>query len=66
VLATDPARSLVAIQNQPGSIAIFDSSMHQVGGFTVPGNVVYAGFDKQGKRLLVLTGAQVVFVEDVP
>jgi hypothetical protein len=31
----------------------------------LPGNVIYCGFDGEGKRLLMVTGAQEVFIEEV-
>jgi len=39
--------------------------MRTVKQFRYPRNIVYAGFDGAGKRLLVLTGAQEVFIEDL-
>ena len=66
VLAVDPARGLVAVRNQPGQVVIFDKSMQPVADFEYPRNVIYAGFDGEGKRLLAVTGAQEVFVENLP
>ena len=65
VLAVDPALSRVAVENQLGSIAVLDASLRTVNRFQYPRNVVYAGFDGAGKRLLVLTGEQEVFIEDL-
>ncbi len=66
VLAVNASRGLVGIQNQPGVVEVFDSSMRRLSEYALPGNVVYAGFDGEGKRLLAVTGAQQVFIEEVP
>jgi hypothetical protein len=66
VLAVNASRGLVGVQNQPGVIAVFDSSMHPLAEYTLPGNVIYAGFDGEGMRLLAVTGSQEVFIEGVP
>jgi hypothetical protein len=66
VLAVDAARGLAAVQNQPGRLVVLDGSMQPVADFEYPRNVVYAGFDGSGKRLLAVTGAQEVFVEYLP
>ncbi len=66
VLAVNAARGLVGVQNHPGAIVVFDSSMRRVIEYTLPGNVIYAGFDQPGNRLLAVTGSQEVFIEDVP
>ena len=65
VVAVDTVRGQVAIQNELGSISIFDKSMRTVRQFQYPRNVIYAGFDGAGKRLLVLTGEQEVFIEEI-
>jgi hypothetical protein len=66
VLAINSARGLVAIENQAGKIAIFDSGMQALADFSYPGEILHAGFDSQGKRLLVLTSKEEVFVDDLP
>jgi WD40 repeat protein len=66
VLATSSARQLAAVQNRPGSIAVFDGAMHVIAEFDLQTNVIFAGFDAAGKRLLTLTGTQDVFVHDLP
>jgi hypothetical protein len=40
--------------------------MRPVADFEYPRNVIYAGFDGEGKRLLAVTGAQEIFVENLP
>ena len=66
VLAVDATRSLVAVRNQPGQVVVFDGSMRPVADFEYPRNVIYAGFDGEGKRLLAVTGAQEVYIENLP
>jgi hypothetical protein len=66
VLAVDTARGLAAIQNQPGIITVVNGSMRSLAAFEFPRNITYAGFDGAGKRLLVLSGAQEVFIESIP
>src|SRR6185295_386028 len=66
VVAVDATRGMVAVQNQPGRLVILDSAMQPVADFDYPRNIVYAGFDGQGKRLLAVTGAQEIFVENIP
>ena len=66
VLAVDGARGQVGVQNDPGAIVVYDHSMKPVASFRFPGNIIYAGFDGSGQRLLAVTGAQEVFVEDLP
>jgi len=66
VLAIDPVRTQVAVQNQLGRIMVFDASMQRVAEFEYPRNVIFAGFDGQGRRLLTVTGAQEVFIENLP
>jgi hypothetical protein len=66
VLAVNASRGLVGVQNQPGVIEVFDSSMHRLAEYALPGNVIYAGFDGEGMRLLAVTGSQQVFIEEVP
>lgn len=66
VLATNSARQLAAIQNRPGSIAVLDGSMRAVAEFDLHTNVIFAGFDAAGKRLLTLTGTQEVFIQELP
>ena len=66
VLAVDPARGQVGVQNDPGAIVVYDHGMKPVANFRFPGNIIYAGFDGEGKRLLAVTGAQEVFIEDLP
>jgi len=57
---------LAAIQNRPGSIAVLDGSMRAVAEFDLHTNVIFAGFDAAGKRLLTLTGTQEVFIQELP
>jgi hypothetical protein len=66
VLAINSARGLVAVENQAGKIAIFNSEMQPVADFSYPGTILHAGFDSQGKRLLVVTNKEEVFVDDLP
>ena len=66
VLATNSARQFAAIQNRPGSISVLDGSMQTVAEFVLGTNVIFAGFDAAGKRLLTLTGTQDVFIRDLP
>ncbi|HUI54690.1 MAG TPA: hypothetical protein VLY04_06940 [Bryobacteraceae bacterium] len=66
VLAVNVARGVVGVQNQPGVITVFDGSMHRLAEYALPGNVIYAGFDGEGKRLLAVTGSQQVFIQEVP
>jgi len=66
VLAVDGARGQVGVQNDPGAITIYDHNMKPVTNFKFPGNIIYAGFDASGQRLLAVTGAQEVFIEDLP
>jgi hypothetical protein len=65
VLGVDSARGLVAVRNQVGDVVIFDKSMQPIADFEYPRNVIYAGFDGEGKRLLTVTGAQEVFIENL-
>lgn len=66
VLAVDPVQGRAAMQNQPGRVLVFNSSLKQLAEFIYPGNVIYAGFDGAGQRLLAVTGAQEVFIETLP
>ncbi len=66
VMAADPVRSLVAVQDPQGHITVLDPSMRQIAGFDYPRNVIYAGFDRDGKRLLMVTSAQEAFIENLP
>ncbi len=66
VLAVDPARGLAAIENEPGTVVVFTPSMRKMAEFVFPGDVLYAGFDKAGERLLAVTRAQEVFIENLP
>jgi hypothetical protein len=66
VLAVDPVRSQVAVQNQLGRVLVFDRSMQRIAEFEYPRNVIYVGFDGQGRRLLTVTGSQDVFIENLP
>jgi WD40 repeat protein len=66
VLAVDSSRARVAMSHKPGSITVFNESMRPLETFEFPRHIIYAGFDGNGKRLLVLSGAQEVFIEDIP
>jgi WD40 repeat protein len=66
ILASDPAHGRVAASNQIGSIAVLDARLRPIANFDYPRNVIYAGFDGTGTRLLVVTGAQEVFIEVLP
>jgi hypothetical protein len=66
ILASNKARGLVSVQNEPGVIVVFDSSMRRLAEYALPGHVIYAGFDGEGKRLLAITGAQEVFIQELP
>lgn len=66
VMAVNASRGLVGVQNQPGVIEVFDSSMHRLAEYAMPGNVIYAGFDGEGFRLLAVTGSQQVFIQELP
>jgi hypothetical protein len=66
VLAVDRRRGQVGMQNEPGAMVVYDHNMKPVANFKFPGNIIYAGFDGDGKRLLAVTGAQEVFIEDLP
>jgi hypothetical protein len=66
VLAVESARGLAAVQNTRRAITAFNGSMRSLAAFEYPSNVIYAGFDGSGERLLVLTGAQEVFIENIP
>lgn len=66
VLAVDPVHARVATSNQAGNVLISDQAMRPVASFEYPQNVIYAGFDGEGKRLLAITGLQDVFVDALP
>ena len=66
VLAIDAPHGRAGLQNEPGKVSIVDDAMRTVAEFVFPGNVVYAGFDGDGKRFFCLTGKQDVYIEDVP
>jgi hypothetical protein len=66
VVSADSQQGLVAVQNESGRLTVFDRSMRQVAEFTFPGNVIYAGFDGNGKRLLAVSGSEDVFILDLP
>jgi WD40 repeat protein len=66
VLAVESTRGLAAVQNTQRAITVFNGSMRSLAAFEYPSNVIYAGFDGPGERLLVLTGAQEVFIENIP
>jgi hypothetical protein len=62
----ESARGLAAVQNTRREVTVFNGSMRPLAAFEHPSNVIYAGFDGSGERLLVLTGAQEVFIENIP
>jgi hypothetical protein len=66
VLAVDPVRGRVAATNQLGAVVVSDSSLKTIVSFEYPRNVIHAGFDASGTRLIVVTGAQDVFIETLP
>jgi hypothetical protein len=66
VLAVDKARGRVATSNQAGTVLVSDQAMRPIASFEYPQNVIYAGFDGEGKRLLAITGLQDVFVDALP
>jgi hypothetical protein len=65
MLATDE-QGHVAVQGQPGTVTVLDQDMHSVAEFIHSGNVVYAGFDGTGKRLLCVTASEEFFLHDIP
>lgn len=66
VVAVNETRNLAAVQNEPGTLTVYDGSMKRIASFPFPGNIIYAGFDGDGKRLLTLTGSQEVFIQNIP
>ena len=54
------------MENQTGQVTVVDSGMNVIADLNYPGVVLFAGFDQPGKRLLVLTSKQEVFVDDLP
>jgi beta-barrel assembly-enhancing protease len=66
ILATDTAHGRIAMSNKLGSVSVLDKELRALAEFEYPRNVIYAGFDGDGKRLLVVTGAQEVFIERLP
>lgn len=66
MLAVDAPRARVATTNQMNAVIVYDSAMRALATFEYPRNVVYAGFDGDGRKLIVVTGAQEVFIESLP
>lgn len=66
LVTVDLAHGRVAVQNEPGKLAIYDGDMKSVSEFNLPGNVIYSAFDGAGKTLMGITGAQQVYFIEVP
>jgi hypothetical protein len=66
VLAVDQKQGRVAASNQAGTVTVSDAALNAVASFSYPRNIIYAGFDGEGKRLLVVTGSQDVYIEALP
>ncbi len=64
--ALSPDGSKLAVEREPGRLVLYDvAGLHQRDEFTFGARVSFADFSLDGKRLIVLTDDQTVFVLDV-
>lgn len=61
--AVNPARSIAAVENIPGVLALVDlNTGRRIDEFRFPSRISYAAFDKQGGKLFVLTANQRYYI----
>jgi WD40 repeat protein len=65
-VAVNPKRNLIAVENFPGDISLYDlESGDRRGGFVISGNVAFLRFNFTGDRLFVLSNSQAAYAFDL-